>query len=320
MPHIYKRGDVLWYSFTVDGRRYRRSAGTLDRRQAEDIAVKDEWQQRQAAVHGVKEVITFAQALAIYVRDGRDTRFTVKLLDRWGKTPIKDITPPEIRQAAVDLYPKAKPATRNRQCIVVARAVINHAAEQGLCPHIRVRKFPEGKRPNRRAGSRVWIDMFCANATTPEIGALARFMFETGTRITDAVNLKWEDVNLQERTAFFPKTKNGDGHVAMLPFKTIAALANLPKDRKKVFGFASRHSVARQWAGTIKAAGIQPLTRHEAGRHGFGTELIVRNGVDIPTAAKLGNWKSHRLLSETYAHPENERATLDRVFGGRNKG
>lgn len=315
MPKIYPRGGVLWYSFTIDGRRYRRSSGTSDRRLAEDIAAKDEWQQRKAIVHGVEAVVTFAQALDRYIRDGKDKRFTVPLLDRWGDTPIREITAPIIRQAAMELYPNVKPATRNRNCIVVARAIINHAADQGFCPHIKVRKFPEGRKAKRTAGSKLWIDMFCANADTPEVGALARFMFETGARLGEAVALKWENVNLQEGTAILSKTKNGDAHMAMLPMRTVAALAGLSKDRVKVFGYASRQAVQRPWARTIKAAGIQPLTRHEAGRHGFGTELIVRHGVDIPTAAKLGNWKSHRLLSETYAHPENERATLNRVFG-----
>lgn len=317
MPNLFKRGEIWWYNFTVDGRRIRRSSKTSDRRIAEDKAAKDEWQHRRAAVHGVEAVITFQQAVALYMKDGRDKRFLSPLLARWRDTPIKDITPPAIRQAAMEIYPKASPATRNRQAIVPARAVINHAAESGLCPHIRVKKFAELKATKKQASNKAWIDLFCANATTPEIGALARFMFETGMRISDAVNLTWDRVSLQDGTAFFPKTKNGHEHTAMLPVKTIAALANLPKDRAKVFGYATRHSVIRQWKATIKAAGIQPLTRHEAGRHGFGTELIVRNGIDIPTAAKLGNWRSHRLLSETYAHPENERATLDRVFGKR---
>jgi len=313
--HFFKRGEIWWYDFSIDGRRIRRSAKTTDRRLAEDKASKDEWQHRSAAVHGTKAVLTFPQAVALYLKDGRDKRYLSPLLARWRNTKVKDITPPEIRQAAIDIYPDAAAATRNRQGIVPARAVINHAAESGLCPHIQVKKFPEVKSTRKRAGSKPWIDLFCANAKTPQIAALARFMFETGARITDAVNLTWNNVDLHERTAYFPKTKNGHEHTAMLPPQTFIAISNLPRDGAKVFGFASRHSVTRKWRQTIEAAGITPLSRHEAGRHGFGTEMIVRNGVDISTTAKLGNWKSHRLLSETYAHPENERATIDKVFG-----
>jgi hypothetical protein len=42
---------------------------------------------------------------------------------------------------ARELYPDAGGATRNRQAIVPAQAVINFAAEAELCPPIRVKRF-----------------------------------------------------------------------------------------------------------------------------------------------------------------------------------
>lgn len=314
MPSLTKRGDIWWYSFTVDGRRVRRSTKTSDRRLAEDIAAKDEWRHRHAAVHGAEAVLTFGEALALYIAHAKDNRFLTPLLDRWGAVRVRDITPAEIRRAAVEIYPSRSPATWNRQVITPARAVINYAAECGYCPYIRVKRFPEPV-SKRKAGDRVWLRKFREAANRPNLAALARFMFETGARIGEAVALTWDEMDLQAACATFGKTKNGEPHTVHLSPSMVAELANLERNGKKVFGYSSRHTVAKQWNKTIERAGIERRTPHEAGRHGFATELIVRHGVDIPTTAKMGNWKSHRLLSETYAHPEREKETVRRIFG-----
>lgn len=315
MPQLVKRGNVWWYSFTVDGRRYRRSSKTPDRRLAEDIASKDEWRHRQAAVHGAGSVLTFGEAMALYLPQAKSDRFLLPLLNRWGNVKVADITADVIRRGAQELYPKASPATRNRQVITPARAIINCAADSGHCSHIRVKRFPETVR-KRKAGDGTWLKKFRKACQEPRLAAIARFMFETGARIGEAVALLWDDVNLPEATATFGKTKNGEPHTVYLSPGMVADLANLPKGRK-VFGYDHKRTVGRQWNKTVKRAEIEHRTPHEAGRHGFATELIVRNGVDIPTVAKMGNWKSHRLLSETYAHPERERETVLKVFGNK---
>lgn len=318
MPNVYaqKGSDIWWYSFTVDGKRIRRSSKTSDRRLAEDIAAKDEWRHRHAAVHGAGAVLTFGEAMALYIEHAKSDRFLLPLLDRWGNTKIADLSSDVIRNGAKALYPKAAAATWNRQVITPARAIINYAADSGLCSHIRIKRFPVATR-KRKAGDGTWLRKFQNACQRPSLAALARFMFETGARIGEAIALTWEDVNLQEAAATFGKTKNGDPHTVYLSPGMVADLASLAQDGRKVFGYDHKRTVGRQWAKVVEAAEIEKRTPHEAGRHGFATELIVRNGIDIPTVAKMGNWKSHRLLSETYAHPERERETVLKVFGGK---
>jgi hypothetical protein len=102
---LYKRNGIYHYSFTIDGQRYRKSSETTDKRLAEDIAHAHEAKIRRAAVHGPEAVLTFADALALYVDEGRDTRFLAPLLDHFGKTLVARITPPMLRDAAIKLYP-----------------------------------------------------------------------------------------------------------------------------------------------------------------------------------------------------------------------
>jgi hypothetical protein len=45
--------------------------------------------------------------------------------------------------------------------------------------------------------------------------------------------------------------------------------------------------------------------------------MIVRNGVDVKTAADLGGWKDPSILLKRYAHSENLADVAERVFGNR---
>lgn len=317
MPNLKKRGDVWHYSFTVDGKRYRESSETTDRRIAEDIAIKRENEVRRAVVHGEESVLTFAQALALYVQDGKDTRFTLKLLDHFAKWKIKDITGPVIRTAAKTLYPDATAATWNRQVITPMRAIINHAADAKRLPKISVKRFKE-ERKARPAGSKVWLDAFCKAAKKldmPETAAIARFMFETATRVSEACRLTWENVDLQLGIAFLEKTKTEPRKV-FLTRAMVIDLANIRSLHETlVFAAANRSTVKKRFDKVIKEAGLSRLTSHEIGRHGFATEMIRRNGVDVATTADHGGWKSRRLLMETYVEGDADREVIDRVFG-----
>jgi len=309
---LYRRGSTYWYSGTVDGRRVRESTRTSDRELATDIASKREWELRRAAVYGPDAVLTFGAAVSMYIEAGKSNRFLLPLFDWWEHVLVKNITAGEIKRAAKVIYPTAGPATWNRQVITPAQAVINHAAEAGLCQHVRVARFKAPK-VIRRAVDRNWLDKFIANAP-PHLAALMVFMQQTGARVSQATALEWSAVSLQDAIATFGVDKNGDPHVVHLTDEMVSMLANLPKGRK-VFGYASRHSVYEPIKRACKRASIEYRGTHEPGRHTFATEMIIRNQVDVATTARLGNWRSHRLLTETYAHPENEKETIERVFG-----
>lgn len=319
MPNLFKRaGSDNWhYDFTVDGKRYRPSAKTTDKRLAEDIAIKHEERVRRAAVHGEEAVLTFPEAVAEYLNDGKDGRFLAPLIKHFRKWKVKDITGPEIRKAAKAIYPDAQPATWNRQVITPSRAVINHIADAKGWPKISVKRFKE-ERKTRAAGNKQWLDIFYKTAKKlgmPETAAIARFMFETATRVSEACRLTWEHVSLQEGVAFLEKTKTTPRKV----FLTRAMVIDLANIRSLhptlVFAAANRSTVKKRFDKVIKAAGLARLTSHEIGRHGFATEMIVRNGVDVATTADHGGWKSRRLLMETYVEGDADREVIDRVFG-----
>lgn len=317
MPNFTKRGKIWHYSFTIDGVRHRGSSKTADKREAEDIAAKHETRVRRAAIHGAEAILTFTDAVVIYVDSGKSDRFLAPLVRKFGKRLVSSISGPEVRKVAKEIYPTATAATMNRQVVTPMRAVINHAADAGFAKTITIKRFKE-ERASRPAGSRDWIDAFCKAAKKmdmPETSAIARFMFETATRVSEACRLEWDDVNLQEGWAYLKRTKTVPRKV-FLTRPLVIELANIRSMNEKiVFCAANRSTVKKRIDKVIKGAGLVRLTSHELGRHGFATEMIVRNDIDVATTADHGGWKSRRLLMETYVEGGANRDVIDRVFG-----
>lgn len=326
---LKKRGNVWHYSFTVGGERVRQSSKTADKALAQDIATAHYTRLRRAAVHGPQAELTFADAINLYYEHKPDARYLLPLLNRFGRKRVADITQPMVRQAAREIYPGCSAATWNRQVITPFRAVVNFAAEEGLCEHFRMKRFAEGEKKRRPAGDKQWLKAFqkqCKKQKLPHLAALARFMFETGARIGQACELTWDDVDLQKGAAILTTKKTGANgpqsreRVAWLTPAMVAEIANIEnKHPRKVFGYASRNTAAKTWPEVVKNAGIAPLTPHEAGRHGFATEMVVRAGKDIATAAERGGWASKRLMLETYVHGREDRGVIDEVFGTKAK-
>jgi integrase len=316
---LFKRGDVWHFSFSVAGRRRRQSTGARDRRVAERIAAEIENRQRLAHHAGPQAVLTFGEAAALYMEAGKSRRFLAPLLHRLAVMCVADIAPALIRRLAGDLYPDAGPATRNRQAIGPAQAVINHAAGLGLCQAIRVRRFAVTS-VERPAGDWNWALAFARAANglgRPALGALAVFLFTTGARIGQACALRWRGVDLARAEATIAAAKRRPSRLAHLVPEAVAAIASIPGDRdpdERVFGFVSRHAVQKPWAKAVKAADLPWLTTHEAGRHGFGTQMIVRANVDPVSAARLGGWASPRVLLDTYAKGRTDPATVAAAF------
>jgi len=312
MPlRIYRRGQIWHYRGTVAGRRVRGSTGAADKDIAARIAAEREATEWKCNLDGPSAVLTFAQAALLYRAAGKPTRFLEKVEDHWKDTPIKEITASGVRAMAMALYPDASNATRNRQAIVPCLAIINNAAESDLCARLTVRRFKVEKKI-KSPFTVEWVETFCRHAS-PHLGALALFMFATGARISEALAVEWEHVDLQRRTAIIPRSKIAEQRKVQLPPRLVVAMANLPKiEDRPVFFYRKRGDCHNLWDKTVERAGLKRLTPH-SGRHGFAT-TILRNGIDPKTGAWLGGWKNIRHFMETYAHAIEDITLNERIF------
>ncbi|WP_153039816.1 hypothetical protein [Pseudovibrio sp. Ad37] len=137
-------------------------------------------------------------------------------------------------------------------------------------------------------------------------------MFTTGSRITQAVEMVPDDLDLMSHRVFLPSAKGHDAQWVNITTEMVVTLANLPPRNGRVFGYASHHSVYKHWQTVCKEAGIKYIAPHAAGHHGFGTETVVRQGINVVDAAEARRWSSSRVLLDSYAHSEDgSRKVLD---------
>jgi len=308
---IYKRGDVWHYRGTVAGRRLRGSTGSGDKAVAQRIAAEREATAWKGHLDGPSAILTFAQAAALYTMAGKGDHRTLRMMDYWKAMLVKDINEGLIRQAAVTLYPNAKGATRNREVIVPTQAIINNAAAMGKCLPLVVPRFKVAK-VEKTPATWAWVQAFMRHSL-PHLGALACFMLLTGARISEALAVRWEDVDFTARKAKIRQTKlYGEERFAHLPAPLIVAIANCKRDRDTVFRYTDRESVRKSWDMAVKRAGIARLSPH-ACRHGFATAML-HAGIDPVTVAKRGGWKSVQHVFATYGHAMEDETVTDRII------
>jgi len=259
---------------------------------------------------------TFSEAAASYLEHGGEGRYLPRLVERFGPDDVTTITPMAVRTAAVELYPDASPATRNRQAITPARCVLYHAHELGWRMPARIRPFPAPKQRQTIPAGRRWLETFvdrCDADGLPHLAACVLLMNLCGARISEAINLLGDHVDLRRRTALLVKTKTGVNSLRYLPDHLVERIRELGlQPGQRVFRYTSRFSVNERIAAVCRRAELPYKSSHTVGRHAFATNAL-NAGVGVRVAMDAGGWKSSTIFLETYAHTiDAGRTVMDR--------
>ena len=343
MPlEIYRRGNVWWvkgrveYHGTPISDYYRQSTGSSDKAGAREWVVAETDRQRRRYLIGEEASLTFGDAVMMYPATPKSAKQLLPITELIGEMRIGAITGEFLKSLGPKLKPDAATDTWWREIITPARAVINYAHNTKGTPYLRVKGYEGRERiaqDNRRGkrsrvervpGSKEWIAAFCAHADQHN-AALARFMFETAARIDQAISVTPDDMDLMGHRVRLKAQKGHDEAWVTISHEMMIELANLkpkrPKNRKtgevyapRVFGYQSPTGYRKRWKTICKQAGIADLSAHAAGRHGFFTELTVRQGVDPITAAKAGRWSDATLPLRSYGHAEADEADIRARF------
>lgn len=261
---------------------------------------------------------TFLETAESYIAHGGEERYLPPLVREIGRMPMDEIVPFDIKQLATRLYPEHQNSTRNRQVICPVRAVFYHGHERGWAPLIRLRSFRQEAPMRKKPASQIWIHAFtrqCERDGLPHLAALVIFMSQTGARISEALRLRWEDVDFMNRTALLIKTKTDTNSTRFMTDQLIGRLYKLretaPADAP-VFRYRNRHSVNERIRAVCARADITYKPTHTCGRHAMATTAISL-GVDVKSAMDAGGWKSTSVFLGTYVNARNSgRAVADR--------
>jgi len=285
------------------GRNINKTTGLADRELAEAYRIQLEAKVLKELLFGPRASVTFAQAAVTYlekVRPGarhrdaingyqrRDLTVGPNLIDDIGNRLVSEIDQNTVDEIARKRLQGAKPATVVRSVIGPLTQVLNFAARRKWCDP------PKFERPVFNDKRMRWTPREEAERLIAGAGRLRPlivFLLLSGARLSEALHLDWDDVDLRARWMVFRNTKRnkrGDDHpgedrgVPIHP-QLIAVLANLPGPRTgpvfktpagKAYAISERHGgqIKTGWAMTLKRAGIRDLRVHDL-RHSFATYL-----------------------------------------------
>jgi integrase len=208
---IYKRGDVYWYEFVHDGRRFRRSSGVKNLREARliEATAKSNLAKAEVGIVERKKAPIFEDFAKDFM-DAVKTRcsdkpatigfYEAKLTRLLEYRPFRDARIDAIDEGVIERYVTSRrasvaPATCNRELATLRRA-LRLAEEWKLlnrAPRIRLLKG-EGQREfvlSHEAEQR-----YLACCPQPLKDA-ATVMLDTGLRVGELLNLRWEDLRFE---------------------------------------------------------------------------------------------------------------------------
>jgi integrase len=294
-PYWRVRGTE--YGISID-----RSTKVADKASAAKLLKqwRDEAKRQHLAPPDETRGVTFAAAAVSYLRAGRSRLFVKPLVIHFGETPLAKIGQAEIDAAAEAILPDALPQTRNRSVYTPTLAIMRHA---GVVKAIKRPKWTGGRRLDWLRPDDAFRLLEAAGATDKRLGALLTFLLYSGPRLSEALRLTWADIDLTAATALLRQTKNGEPIVVHVPPSAIAALANLDKSKRRVFGLTK---CARLYALLDKAEKLSGVTLPTGSafhmlRHSHAMWRRLFANADTAALVASGLWKSRNAAS-VYEH------------------
>ena len=145
--------------------------------------------------------------------------------------------------------------------------------------------------------------------------ALIVLAYHTGLRKSTLLDLRWRDIDLDERTASIQTTKNGDPMLSALSQRAVSLLKKLPNQKpdEYVFKKGQPYDIRRLWSKICAEANITGRTFHSL-RHGCG-HALAQAGTNQAVIMKIMGHRSF-AASARYMHADanDKRAVIDAVF------
>ncbi|MHB1696502.1 MAG: tyrosine-type recombinase/integrase [bacterium] len=340
MATIYKRGNLYWYQVRLEGRQYQGSTKTGDKKLAQQIANTIETDLvRKKFSMPVKSNYTFLPAWEQYVNSLNNSNGTIKVkgwiskhfLPVFGNRNIADITQSDIksyqlkRKIEIAAMPKnidkreseISFAYLNKEILILSN-FCNFCIERGLIeknPAAGIKKLNELSRLKTLSESD--INKLIAGATNKLTRDLITFLIYTGCRKGEALNLKWEDVDLSNDVIAVKATKTKFDRYIPISQVVKGLLSHI--DKKSDYVFCDKNGqklndFKKSFHTALKNAGLKDMHIHDL-RHVFASKMVM-GGTSLYITGELLGHKTPQMTMR-YAHlmPDGLKKAMDDVFG-----
>ena len=317
---LYQRGRI-WYADFYNGKsRVQVSTGAANRREAEKfLALRIAEVERGEFVKPAR--ITLAELGQQYMDFAkankrswlRDQQILTHLNAAFGTMPLPEITVLPIERYKLSRLQSVSPATVNRELAGLKR-LFNLAEQWGLYrgrnPVKGVRFLDENNLQLRTLSEDE--ERRLLPCCSPYLQDMVIFAINTGLRLGDILNLKWEEVDLETGTLNLLVKKNRRMLEVPLNERALAVVKGWHGIKRAEFVFYNPETGGQWkdlWLGLKKAsrkAGLSDVTWHTF-RHTFASR-VNRNGSDLVTLKEL---LGHADIKTTmrYAHTNREAKT-----------
>ena len=261
---------------------------------------------------GTAEYMPFARQTKRSAHDDL-CRLRVQIYPRFGSRKLADIQTRDIQQFHADMKESHCAATANRHLSLLSR-MYNLAVQWGRAernPCAGISKFKENNQRQRFLKPEEIQRMYQAMEAEPNKVAVAalKFLLVTGARREEALQAKWQDVDLDNGVWFLPQTKSGRGRYVQLNSEAQMLLRSAPRIQNSPWLFPGRdpskpiYSPRGALDRALALAGIEEHFRLHDLRHSFAS-LAVNAGVSLSIIQGLLNHQSP-VQTMRYSHLMN---------------
>jgi integrase len=309
---LYKRGNTWWMDFTApNGQRIRRSAGTADKAQAQELHDSLKAQAWRQVKLGDRPEYMWDDAGVRWIQERGNKASICDDIQRlrWLQTylrgkPLMEIDRKAIMEILEIKRKETSSATANRYLALV-RAILRSCVEWDWldsAPTLRQYKEPQGRI--------FWLTPEQARRLLQELPNHLRDMAEltlaTGLRRRNVMLLQWSQIDLQKQLAWIHPDEAKARKAIGVPLgcNAIDVLRRrLGIDMTYVFTYRG-HPVTdvttKAWYNALKRAGIPDGFRWHDLRHTWAS-WHAQNGTPLHVLQEMGGWSSVAMVKR-YAH------------------
>ena len=341
--NIYKRGQVYWCKFIIDGKLYRYSCKTKDKNIAQEIAsaihadmIRDRFNipSKNKAVYIFKEVYKeYIENQSVNIKTDERREIAAKhFLPVFQDMDINNISQVDIEK--YQLKRKLEVITMSKNIgkreseinfrsvnyeITILQHFFNFCIKRVIIdknPAAGIKKLNELSRLKTLSDDD--INKLIAGTTNKLTKDLITFLIYTGCRKGEALNLKWDDVDLQNNVIAIKGTKTKyDRYIPISkPLKELLSGINKIQGCLYVFNIngAKIGDFKKSFHTACRNAGLKDLRIHDL-RHVFASKMVM-NGTSLYITGELLGHRTTQM-TKRYSHlvPDTLKKAVDEVWG-----
>ncbi len=268
---------------------------------------------------------SLAQLLTRYLESvtpsKKNCRVEAQRIKKWAKDPIgskrvEAVTASELASWRNHRLSEGLSGSTVRNYLATLSAVYRHAASEWGYQHLenpvaRLKRPSPGKARARRVSDQE-IGRVKSATESAYLAALIDLAIETGMRLSELVNVRWNNIDLDARTVFLPDTKNGHPRTVPLSTRAVQTLRDLRQGVVQGLNDAlfpvTPHAVTVAFRRACKrvqrasGGGLAVNLRFHDLRHEAVSRLFER-GLNPMEVAAISGHRSMQMLAR-YTHPQ----------------